>query len=126
MLHELIKDEIEVLPYLHSKDTYFAINVLNVINCLDRSKAVLDIDEKYNKIKNISKYAFHKNKIEHERIFKILEKIFSEIFVTDIFKDKVEQAGLTGFRFAEIWTRRTNIGLFTILKQCCLTSFQCL
>ena len=84
------------------RSTYFAINVLNVINCLDRSKAVLDIDEKYNKIKNISKYAFHKNKIEHERIFKILEKIFSEIFVTDIFKDKVEQAGLTGFRFADL------------------------
>ncbi|NQX71676.1 hypothetical protein HQN90_36925 [Paenibacillus alba] len=102
-LHDLIKDDVEVLPYLHPKDTYYAINVLNVIDCLDRSMAVLDIDEKYNVVRNINKYTFHEERIEHAIIFKIPENLRSEIFVTDIFKEKVEQAGLTGFRFAEIW-----------------------
>ncbi|MGO4269247.1 DUF1629 domain-containing protein, partial [Paenibacillus sp. TAF58] len=102
-LHELIEGNIEVLPYFHPKDTYYAINVLNVVDCLDRSVAVLNIDEKYNKVRNINKYAFHKDRIEHEIMFKIPEKVYSEIFVTDIFVEKVKQAGLTGFRFAEIW-----------------------
>ncbi|MDU0204754.1 imm11 family protein [Paenibacillus sp. MAH-36] len=102
-LHDIIKDDIEVLPYLHPKDTYYAINVLNVIDSLDRSMAVLDIDVEYNKVRNIIKYAFHKDRIKHESIFKIPENLRSEIFVTDIFKERVEQTGLTGFRFAEVW-----------------------
>lgn len=102
-LYDLIKDDVEVLSYLHPKETYFAINVLNVVDCLDRSAAVLDIDEEYNIVRNINKYAFHKDRIEHENIFKIPENLFSEIFVTNTFKEKVEQASLTGFRFAEIW-----------------------
>jgi hypothetical protein len=41
VVHDLIKDKVEVLPLTHPKHKYFVIHVLNVVDAIDYENAVV-------------------------------------------------------------------------------------
>ncbi|MGH9940174.1 MAG: imm11 family protein [Blastocatellia bacterium] len=52
----------------------------------------------------MTKYVLYGDKLADQIIFKIPEVALLSVFVTDRFKNRVEEAGLTGFCFTEIQT----------------------
>ncbi|UQZ83688.1 hypothetical protein SK3146_02895 [Paenibacillus konkukensis] len=115
-LNDLMVGKVEILPYTHKTEKYFAINVVNVLNCVDFSKADC---QKYTDgfVKSITKYAFYENMIMDETIFKIPEFIATEVFVTDQFRDRVLEAKLTGFEFIEVWDSSKSSEKETVIEE---------
>ncbi|MEK8127557.1 DUF1629 domain-containing protein [Paenibacillus filicis] len=102
-LKHFIEKYAEVLPYELNESEYFAINVINVIDCIDYSTSGYVKDEQYNLIKEIYKYSFKLDMVSNVDIFKIPEFKKTRIFVSEKFKQAVEAAKLTGFQFIEVW-----------------------
>ncbi|MCS7461414.1 hypothetical protein N0M98_14775 [Paenibacillus doosanensis] len=103
VLNHLLEGKAEVLPYQHKHDKYFAINVTNMIDCIDFSKADFSTYTGSDSVKEINKYVFIESLIANESIFKIPQFRGTRVFVTDQFRDKVLEAKLTGFKFREVW-----------------------
>ncbi|UQZ83687.1 hypothetical protein SK3146_02894 [Paenibacillus konkukensis] len=103
VLNHLLEGKAEVLPYQHKHDKYFAINVTNMIDCIDFSKADFSTYTGSDSVKEINKYVFIESLIADESIFKTPQHSMTRVFVTDQFRDKVLEAKLTGFKFREVW-----------------------
>jgi hypothetical protein len=108
-LKDLIEGRAEILPLIHSEAQYYAINVINVVDCFDYEKGKVEKDEEYDVIKDIKKYAFKFDKLQDDTIFKIREDHTMYIYITDEFKQRVEESGLAGFRFVEVWDSEANV-----------------
>lgn len=104
---DLLGDKVETLPLDHDYFELFAINVLHVIPALDTSRSELKLWSD-GRIRKIIQYAFSQDIIKDVAIFKIPEFISTYIFVTDVFRDRVLQHNLTGFRFIELWDSEAN------------------
>lgn len=105
-LFEMLKGKAEILPYSHSKDKYYAINVTNLIDCIDVRNSVIDKDTV---VPEITKFAFIEHLIEQETIFKIPQYKATHVFVTNRFRDYVIESNLTGFKFNEVWNSESTI-----------------
>lgn len=101
---DFLKDKAEALPLVHSEKKYFAIHVLNAIDAIDYNRAVIRQLSTGLRV-GFEKYAFIKEKVEGEHIFRIYldDRIRSMVFVSDEFKEAVESNGLVGFNFIEVW-----------------------
>ena len=53
---------------------------------------------------SVDEYTFRSDRVRDLSIFKILQLPRAFIFVTEVFVDRVHQAGLTGFVFEQVWT----------------------
>ncbi|WP_102275578.1 imm11 family protein [Cytobacillus massiliigabonensis] len=113
---ELIKNidgDIQFLPVsvidLKSKskiefDEYFVANVLGVVNALNLENSdysVIGLDGE--KIYSVRKYAVSEDKINNKNIFK-LKGDEIPVFVSETFKQLVEEGNITGCGFLEIKT----------------------
>lgn len=96
------QDNIELLPLSYEKDSYFALNVLDLINCVNYEKADINRFSDGN-IMSFNRYEFIKEKIENKHIFKIIDEPRKFPFVSNEFKMKVVENELTGFLFTEVW-----------------------
>lgn len=103
ILGSLMDGKAEVLPLLHMSCELYAINVINVSDYIDYSQAKVEINKEFNKVRKILEYAFIKEQVENETIFKIPVYKGTKIFVTDIFKETVEKNQITGLEFYEVW-----------------------
>lgn len=104
VLYPLIGDSVELLELDFSEGQYFAIHVTNVLNVIDydKSKYVMFSDNK--KIMMFEKYAFRLcDEIKQSHIFKIVDEPLKWAFVSDTFKNMVEESGLKGFIFRLVW-----------------------
>lgn len=103
-LNNYFLDFVELLPlsYQNSVDNYFVVNVINIVDCLDHENSIFS---RYDdgRIMLCDKYAFVKEKLIKNHIFKIPEFPRAHIFVSDDFKSAVEDSELTGFIFKEVW-----------------------
>lgn len=99
----LIKDEIEVLPLDCPSGEYFIASVLNILDCLDISRSEIERFEATGNIKRIINHVFDPKCIGEHHIFRIPERRLSQVFVTDRFKEVVEEHQLSGMRFEERW-----------------------
>ena len=103
-----IMGNIEILPLKCPFGDYWAINVLDVLKCIDYEKSEFDLlsdelEDGRPDIMCFSKYEFIKEKIQGYNIFKIIDKPGSAIFVNDTFVDEVKKHGITGFQFDLVW-----------------------
>jgi hypothetical protein len=104
VLSDLIGHKAEFLPYQHKTEKYFAINVINIVDGVDLTKSDYLLREGYtDAVKEIRRYVFIEDKVVNETIFKIPQFIGTTVFVTDIFRQRVIDAKLTGFVFYEVW-----------------------
>lgn len=96
----------ELLPVQCDGNTYYAYNVLNIVDAIDedRSEKVLFSD---GSIMRFTRYVFKPSALAKQFIFKIpLWKHASTIFVTDAFKGRVDEAGLCGFDLKLLWEEK--------------------
>lgn len=101
VLQPILGATAEWLPLAFDEAQYWLLNLLQVIDVLDVSKAhvrtlpngrVLDIDT----------YAFKEELVSDQWLFKVVQHPFS-VFATDRFRELVKVENLTGFFFQPVW-----------------------
>ena len=105
-LSDLLEGRGELLPLtvLGGSEAY-AFNTTRLSDSLDRDRSEYDYySSGTGRIMSVEDYVFDPARVADETIFKlaILPRGFE--YVTDRFRHRVEQAGLTGFRWAPVWT----------------------
>ena len=101
-----ILDESAELICLESLDEkYYLVNILKVIDAIDYENSTL---EKLSSgfVIGIEKYVFKEEFLQGQHLFKTLLDdtiMATDVFVSDKFKSTVEEAGLVGFKFTEVW-----------------------
>lgn len=98
----------ELLPLPFGEETFYLVNVLECINCLDTDKSVWFNNSR--KIGTPQKYVFHPSRFT-TTLFKIPETCLGEILALELegdpyaeFKAFVEAKKMKGIRFKEIWS----------------------
>lgn len=101
----------ELLPLPHKGEMFHIVNVTQCINALDEQRTEWVIGRETRARIGIKRYAFHADRVPDTPLFKIPETDKSEILTAegrfdpeDEFKPTVEQLGLTGLIFEQIWT----------------------
>lgn len=106
-LENLIDDYVEFIPVKYQDKVYYIVNVINFLDGIDYEKSKFRT-LKSGSILGVEEFSFVENKIRGNALFKILleGRIHStEVFVLQEVKDKVEENGLIGFSFMEVWSR---------------------
>jgi len=103
-----VMGNIEILPLKCDFGDYWAINVMDVRECIDYKKSEFtllsdDLIEGRPRIMYFSKYWFIKEQIEGFNVFKIIDEPKSAVFVSDIFVESVKKHRVTGFVFELVW-----------------------
>lgn len=96
---DLIKDSIEVLPLLCPDGEFYAINVIEVLNCINYDKAEFKTFRDSKRIMRFIRYEFIKNIVSGKHIFKIVDEPLRKPFVSDEFRQRVIDSNLNGFIF---------------------------
>lgn len=102
IMKDNLENDVEFLELNVENNKYYAMNIVNVIDALDEENSVFDTLPGGIRF-FFEKYAFLKNKIKDEKIFKIKEEKRSKVFVTEEFKNNIENANLEGFEFIKVW-----------------------
>lgn len=101
ILKSLIGNSVKPFPFEYNGDAYFLLKVINIIDCLDYTRAdVLRSQE--GRVLGINKYAFKEESIENKHFFALTEIKF-DILVSQTFKDYVEQNELEGLLFEQVY-----------------------
>ena len=104
-LEGVFGDYVEFVPAKYQDDIYYIVNVLNIIDGLNYEKS------EFKKTRDgspysVNKFSFKPNIVKDVSIFKVFldGSIYStDILVSQEVKDIVEENGLTGFSFEEVW-----------------------
>jgi hypothetical protein len=89
---------VEFLPFETPVGPYYGLHV-QYVDCLDISLAEVIRFQSSGRIIEVTKYAFYWEKPEGVHIFRLPELGLSRLFVSDEFKQVVEENGLTGLLF---------------------------
>src|SRR2546425_226987 len=102
-LKPLIGPYAEALPIQHpSKQPFYIVNVLVILNCLDEQRSELTRNEATGRVSRVYGYCFRKDVINDRPIFKTPLQSGSELFVSDEFRKIVEDNDLKGLLFKEL------------------------
>jgi len=106
-LEPYIANDVQFLPIIHEQELYL-VNVVNVLDCVDysRSKIRKGLQGVFVGFNSIS---FNEDMVQDQLIFKIKEQVERHVYVTDAFKDIVQQSKLKGFGFIEIWDSELTV-----------------
>jgi hypothetical protein len=90
----LIEDNVEVLPLACEEDKLYIINVIDVVDCLDKERSKL---KRFSSggVMRVEHYVFIKEAIRGKHMFKIPE-LHVAVYVSDAFKSAVEENCLEG------------------------------
>ncbi|MFB5269428.1 imm11 family protein [Paenibacillus enshidis] len=103
-LEPLIGNLVEILPLQDDKYNFYFCNVINVLDCVDKTNSVPIIES--NKIFSYENMYLHEEMImgsEKRHIFKVPELVGSRIYVSDEFRNAVLEAGLKILSFDLVW-----------------------
>lgn len=103
-LESLVANNIEVFKLNCGNcedEVFYAVNVVRVIDCLDYSRSAISYRPS-GRMKRPVPMFLRSECFGEEPIFKIPEWAITDIFVTDAFKDVVEQNELIGLTFTKI------------------------
>lgn len=104
VLRPLIKDSIEELEFEFEEAEYYGINVTTVLDVIDYEKSEYRTYRDGKRIMVFEKYAFKEcDELKEHNIFKIVDEPRRWAFVSDNFKQTVEENNLTGFKFKLLW-----------------------
>ncbi|MCX7429326.1 MAG: hypothetical protein NTW96_27345 [Planctomycetia bacterium] len=113
VLGDLIAGDGEILPVECDEGEFFVYNITRIIDLLDEERSAIDwmkdIDRtgprprlKPYAIATIRHFEIHKERLGDAAIFRLPRDPFRE-YVTDVFHDRVEEAGLQGMEFKKVW-----------------------
>lgn len=97
------QDTVQVLSAKSNKQKLFVLNVTFVNDCLDHENSKLKLFPSSGRIMRVEQYAFHKEQLEDVFIFKIPEEVHTHPYVTETFKQLIEQNQIKGFKFILVW-----------------------
>ena len=102
-LLDLLAESGEILPLSCDEGDFFVFNVTQPLDALDESASELRRfgRDGGGRVKQIVRHAFLPERVTAS-IFRIPQKPL-RLYVTQRFVDRVEGAGLTGFRFSSVW-----------------------
>lgn len=114
IMQELIDDCVEFLPLIFHKGThpgayvttttsygeYYVINPVKILDCLDHQRSEFSY---FGPLRKIDKYVFKPDCIGETPIFILPISKRTKLFVTDAFKQLVEDNNLTGLEFIKVW-----------------------
>ncbi len=106
IIRNLIEKYVEFLPLASPTITdtdYDVINPLRILDCLDYEQSEFARYEWNGKISDIIKYEFYPDCIGEIPIFILPIFKRTKLFVTDAFKQLVEDYNLTGLEFRKVW-----------------------
>lgn len=103
ILGDLLKGSVEILPLNSTHGRYSAINVVDVVDCVDYDKAKFTRFKSSGRIMKFEKYVFKSELVKNKNIFKIVDETRRSPFVSDEFRDRVLENGLRGFDFQLVW-----------------------
>lgn len=104
----ILKNEVEILPLHFENGTFYAINVIDVLDCIDYKKSDYKTFRDGKRIMRFTKYSFIESIIKKHNIFKIKDEPLKRPFVSDEFKNIVQSSGLIGFKFELAWESGNN------------------
>lgn len=99
---------IEILPLDCDFGDYWAVNILDVLDCIDYNHAEVKRFPKKNeyetpRIMRFINYAFHPDKIQGHHVFKIVDCPKAAIFVDETFLNEIAKHDITGFKCKLVW-----------------------
>ena len=97
-LKEILDKHGELLPLLCREGEYYTYNVTRVLDILNEDKSTI-VRFSDGGILNIEDYSFNFAELGDCPIFKLPRMPLMDVFVTEAFKQKAEESGLTGFTF---------------------------
>lgn len=101
----MIGNYVEFIPTTCSVEELYIIHTLRYIDAVDHDKSEIRALPSGLEVEYLT-YSFIEERIENVNIFKVLlnnKKQTTNIFVTAEFKGAIEQTGLTGLKFIEVW-----------------------
>jgi Immunity protein family (Imm11) len=102
-LQPRVTRSVEALPiFLPSGEPLFAINVLDLVDCLDQATTQLSRSNVTGRVSSVQRYGFKDGACEGKVMFKTPETKGLEVLVTDTFKRAVEANHLRGVIFRKI------------------------
>lgn len=109
-LYAILERAGEILPIKIKTQTYYALNILNVVNCLDKTLTQWEYYDNGSPFR-INKYHFKTKKMSESLIFKIPERNKTEIFCCSLpenpekqFYAMYQKLKFTGLNFEEIYS----------------------
>jgi Immunity protein family (Imm11) len=103
ILGDFLKASGEVLQISCDAEKYFLFNVTRLVDALDEAKCELQLFNDGG-IMDIVRYSFLKEKLIDVVIFKLPQDPLGWVYTTDPFVDRVQAAGLKGFKFRLVWS----------------------
>lgn len=104
ILYPYIKDYAQLLETTTDYGNMFLVNVTNVNDCLDYDNSeILRFPFPPHRIMRIDKFGFFEERLKDIEIFQIPETKNSFPFITEGFKNIIEENGLVGFKFELIY-----------------------
>jgi hypothetical protein len=98
-LHDYLLDcEILALDIKGDSEMDYKLVVPPIIDCLDMENSIVRQFKSSDRVMLVEKYVF-KDNCHEQHIFRIPEEPLSAVFISDVFKEAVEQNGLVGFIF---------------------------
>lgn len=97
---------VEIFPFAPNKKygQFYFMNITNLLDSLDLEKSELKFALDGKRIMRIKRYVFQEKILEmNTNVFKLQNKKRGEIFVNEITKQLIEDAGLEGFIFTQVW-----------------------
>ena len=103
VLKKYIDNNAEILTARYNEKNYYIINVTNVLNCINFEESEYKTFPDGKRIMVFEKYAFIKEKVIDQDLFKVREETVKRPFVSDAFRESVINNRLTGFSFELVW-----------------------
>lgn len=107
-LRELLNNDAEILPLTCDDGDFFIINPIKVLDCIDYKRAEYKTFRDGKRIMSFKKYSFKEDIVSNNNIFRIIEEPLKRPFVSDEFRRKVMESGLSGFKFELAWDSDGN------------------
>lgn len=97
VLWPLIQNSVQVIPLECEEGKLYLIHITNTLDVLDRAQSKIKWLSGYEDkiVFQVDHYVFHEERIVGETIFKVPE-MFTSTFVSDMFREAVEEHGLKG------------------------------
>lgn len=104
LLEPYISNYVQMFPLNTGKlGKYYFLNIINVLDCLDKEKSVIQYLPSSEVIYKINQWYFNKVlTIENSRFFIIQNQIGERIYINEEIKNMIEEHQLKGFIFKEV------------------------
>lgn len=103
ILEPYIAPEVEFLPLIHDEMDLFMVNVTNILDCVDWQRSEVHWSKNQNFL-GFNKLKFDFSKIPSDTyIFKFKETAATQVYVTEAFKDIIDQHQLQGLSFSVVY-----------------------